>query len=207
MKKPNLPQRSKRKNLTSASKSNIDAKLTETSIILEYAFERHVNLKERVILISGDIDKTTFELVDSAMTQLESMNRSSITIKINSPGGEVYNALAIVGRLKKSKCRIITEGYGHVMSASTLILACGNLRLMSKYSFFMHHETSYELEGRHSQIKSEVAQTEKEEKLWCKWMEEFSKKDQKWWKKSGIGTNAYFTAEDLLKFGVIDEIF
>ena len=55
------------------------------------------------------------------MTTLENLNRKTITIKINSYGGDVYTALAIVGRMLESKCLLQTKGYGKIMSAATII--------------------------------------------------------------------------------------
>lgn len=203
-KKINKPKR----NLLSTSvKANVDSKLTQAALILEYAFEHNVNFKERIITISREIDEVEFDRIDNALTELESQNRQSVTIRINSPGGEVYQALAIIGRLRRSPCRIVTEGYGHVMSAATLILAAGDKRRISSYSFFMHHEASYGVEGRHSQIKDYVKQADREENKWAQWMSEFTKKDKAFWLKHGVGSDAYFEAEELISLGVVDEVF
>lgn len=199
-------KRSKRNLLSTGSKANVDSKLTQAALILEYAFEYNVNFKQRVITISRDIDQKEFDRVDGALTELESQSRKSVTIRINSPGGEVYQALAIIGRLKKSSCRIITEGYGHVMSAATLILAAGNIRKMSKYGFFMHHEASNTLTGKLSELEAEVKQMKIEDLQWAEWMSELTHESKDFWSRHGVGTNAYFKPEELLSMGVIDEI-
>lgn len=197
-----------RRNILSRElKGNSEAKLSHAALISEYAFEHGVNLKDRVISIVGDIDEDQFQKVEAAMTLMEAENRTTVTVKINSEGGEVYQAMAIVGRLTSSKCKIITEGYGQIMSAATLILACGDERRISKYSFFMHHESAYEVEGKHSEIKDLVAQSEKEEELWAQWMSEFTEKESSYWKTTGVGKDAYFTAEELVTLGVADEVF
>ncbi len=204
----NSQNRKPRRNLLSSSvRANVDSKLTQAALILEYAFEYNVNFKERIITISKEIDAEEFNRIDNALTELESQNRKSVTIRINSPGGEVYQALAIIGRLKRSPCNIITEGYGHVMSAATLILAAGDRRKISTYAFFMHHESSYGVDGRHSEIKAAVKQAEAEEHKWAQWMAELTSKDKKFWLTTGVTTDAYFDAEELMKLGVVDEIF
>lgn len=196
-----------RGDILSGKASNVDTKLTQAALLLEYSFGFKVDFKNRIIVICGEIDSNVFEIVEAAMTEMESQSRKAITFKINSPGGEVYQALAIVGRMRNSKCKIITEGYGHMMSAATMILAAGHQRSASKYSFFMHHESSYSVDGKHSEIKNEVANAEQEEARWSEWMEEFTKKPKKFWKNSGVGTNAYFAADELVELGVIDEVF
>jgi ATP-dependent Clp protease protease subunit len=205
MKKSNRKPR--RDNLLSATaRTGVDNKLTLAALMLEYAFEYNVNFKERTISISREIDEKEFDRLDNALTEMESQNRKAITIRINSPGGQVYQALAMIGRMKRSPCQIITEGYGHVMSAATLLLAAGDKRRISPYTFFMHHEASYGVDGRHSEIKDMVKQTEREEEKWCEWMASFTKKPKAFWMKSGVRTDAYFEAEELLEFGVVDEI-
>jgi ATP-dependent protease ClpP protease subunit len=109
--------------------------------------------------------------------------------------------------MKESKCHIVTRGYGHIMSAATMILAAGNKRYISKFAFFMHHETEYAIEGKHSDIKNEVHQTEIEEQYWSQWMSEFTKKSKAFWQKTGISKNAYFNSRQLVELGVADEVF
>lgn len=206
MKTKKLAKDHRRSALSASLKTSVDNKLTHAALILEYAFAYGVNFKERTITISREIDDIEFDRIENGLTEMESQSRKAITIKINSPGGQVYQALAIIGRMKRSPCQIITEGYGHVMSAATLILAAGDKRRISPYTFFMHHEGSYGVEGRHSTIKDVVKQTDKEEDKWCEWMGEFTKKPKSFWAKSGVRTDAYFDAEELLEFGVVDEV-
>lgn len=94
------------------------------------------------------------------------------------------------------------------MSAATLILAAGTRRReMSAYGAFMWHEASYGVEGRHSAIKATAQQVEKEEKFWAEKMAQFTKKDKKFWAEKGVGIDAYFTPEQLIRYGVADELF
>ena len=182
-----------------------DDNIDKLDLHLRYVFEG-VNFKERIIVIRGDIDQEKFTFFEGALTELESHSKRMVTVKIFSEGGEVYSALAIVGRMKQAKCKIVTEGFGCVMSAATLILAAGNQRKFSKYGFFMHHESSYELEGRHSDITAKVNQAKIEEERWAEFMATFSKKSKKFYLEKGVHTDAFWSPEELLSFGIIDEI-
>lgn len=189
-------------------KTTVENKLTKASMLLSYQFEYGVNFKERIINITGDIDDSQFDLVDAALTEMESQSKKDITIKINSEGGSTYQAMAIVGRMLESKCGIITKGYGAVMSAATLILASGTRkRMLSRCAEFMHHEAAYNVEGRHSAIRAAVNQTEKEERKWADRMADVSNMDSEFWMKEGVGVDAYFTAQQLLDMEVVDELF
>jgi ATP-dependent Clp protease protease subunit len=197
-----------RKNFDFNAKGSVDAKVTQLGIHLETLFERGVNFKDRIITIKTEIDSDEFGRIDAALSEMESEGRKTITVRINSPGGSVYDALAIVGRLRASKCKIVTEGYGHVMSAATLILACGDERKISKYAWYMTHEASYEIEGSKSlkDHKNMVIQTEKEEKKWAEWMAEFTNRDAEFWRKIQADKDAYLSPNELLEMGVIDEV-
>lgn len=184
-----------------------ETKLSQTAMHLEYLFDRGVNFKDRTITITGDIEHPWFDIVDAAMSEFERDSKKGVIIKIYSEGGSVYEALAIVGRLTKSKCHITTEGYGCIMSAATIILACGDKRRMSEYATFMHHESSYGVEGRHSQVASYVAHAEREEKLWAKWMSQFSDRDEDFWAEFGKHIDSFFFAEECIELGVVDETF
>lgn len=189
------------------SRASIDAKLAAEAMTLQLMFDYGIDPISRTINLTGEVTEVMYDLFEIGMTYLESKSKATITVKINSPGGSTYDAMGIIGRLRESKCRIVTKGYGQVMSAATLILASGDKRLMSSEGFFMWHEASYEMGGRHSENKALIRQVEREEKFWCKRMAERSSKPESFWQKQGIGADAYFDAKELLQLGVVDELF
>lgn len=192
---------------TTATRTNMDNKLSVTALNIGIAFEYGVNFKERSICLTGEIDESMFILVDIALTEMEAQSKATITIRINSPGGSTYDAMAIIGRLKRSKCHIVTEGYGHVMSAATLLLACGDRRRISSYAWFMHHEAAYGVDGKHSEIKNTVNQVEREEKFWAECLAKFTNKDAKFWEKLGVSLDKFYSPQELVDLGVADEVF
>ena len=160
----------------------------------------------RVILINGEINDQAFATVEEKLSEFEREGDGPVIVRINSEGGEVYAALAIVGRLTSSPIEIITEGYGPVMSAATLILACGNKRRLSKYAWFMHHESTVKLKGRISNVIAELEQEKAEELRWAVAMAELTNQDLKFWIKKGTGTDLYLSPEQCLELKIIDEI-
>lgn len=189
------------------SKNPKELEFEREKLRLEYLFDNGIDLANRIIRITGPIGDATFEDFDCQLTELEKNNpRKTVTVRINSPGGSVYDALAIVGRMTSSTCPITTEGFGHVMSAATLILAAGNKRRMSKFSWLMMHKSSYMVGGSHDEVREAVEQAEREEQMWAKWIAEMSDQDEKYWQKAVKKKDFYMTAEECLKVGVIDEI-
>jgi ATP-dependent protease ClpP protease subunit len=189
------------------AKTPEETKIASDALHYENVFERDVDFRHRIIRITGDIEAPLFDYIDAAMTEMEKSSRKGITIKIHSEGGSVFEALAVVGRLKASSCFITTEGFGGIQSAATLILACGDKRKISSYAWFMHHEAWYSIEGRHESNKKAVLQIEREEEQWCKFMEQFSDRDATFWREIGKHVDAYFNPQELLDAGVVDEIF
>jgi ATP-dependent Clp protease protease subunit len=173
----------------------------------KFHLEHGVNIEERIIIISGTIgDETTFDHVDAAMTALERESKNPITVRICSGGGSVSEALAIVGRLRASPCDVVTEGYGIIASAATLVLACGNHRRLSRFTTMLVHESSTWLGGKTSAMKEELDQLEREEKQWAGWMAEMSKLTAKQWRQRIVKVEWYMNAEECLEIGVVDEL-
>lgn len=178
------------------------------SLELECLFDRGIDLERRVIMIYEPVSQELAHFVDAAMTELEAKGRSAITIRIMSDGGDVDAARAIVGRINASKRQVITEGYGSIMSAAVLILACGDKRRLSQFAVVMHHEAShYEIEGRQSQLEHYLNQAKFEEAQWAYWMAQFSNKPASFWATAGRTFDEYLTPQTCLEYGVVDEVF
>lgn len=181
---------------------------TEETLRLEYVFEKGINLKDRVIQITGEIeDCTSFDWLDAAFTEMERDSKKAITLKINSPGGSVYEALAMVDRMRESKCQIITKCYGHAMSAAGLILSAGDKRYIGKRSWFMYHEMTTGIGGTVAEIEEQLSQIKREMKEWAQAMEEFSTQPIDFWINAAHKHDFHLNAKECLDFGVVDGIF
>ena len=118
----------------------------------------------------------------------------------------MYEASAIIGRIKNSKCRIITEAYGQACSGAALILASGDKRRISKYAWFMYHKMSYGTSGTHDEIKDFVNQAEREQKLLIKQLSEFSNRSEEFWESKLLKKDYYLTPQQCLELELVDEV-
>lgn len=185
-----------------------ELKLTEQQLLLEYSLSHGINLKDRVIRITDEIDQWTVDVVDTALSEMERENRRTITVKISCPGGDVYSSLAIVDLLRNSPCHIHTMGYGQVFSAATLLLACGDKRSIGKRAFVMHHEASFGAEGRISDVSELVSQVQREEDMWAHYMAEFTNYgNATFWKEQAHKRDWYLDAYEAQLHGIVDEVF
>jgi ATP-dependent protease ClpP protease subunit len=193
----------------SQSSSHPELSVQMFEVKTEAAFKYGFNVSARTIQLVGEVCQEMFMQLDTAMTILEEESKASITIRINSEGGSCYDALAIVGRIRNSKCKIITEGYGAMLSAGSLILASGNKRRMSKYGWLMHHEAMLELGFSPVSIaEHNINQMKREMDMWATMMAEFSTAPKPYWATQGrSGKDLYLTATECETLGVIDEVF
>lgn len=180
---------------------------SKDEVSIDTMLEYNIQLKHRVITLVGAIDEEAVKTLDYALCEFSNKDADKpVHLHICSHGGDVYCALAMLGLMKAAGCDIHTYGFGEIASAATIILAAGDRRFVSNYAHFMHHEGSYDIDGRHSQIKAAVKQHEREEQQWATLMEKFTKKPKQFWLKEGMGVDVYFTPHQLVELGVADEV-
>lgn len=179
----------------------------QNDLMLDYG----IDTVNRTFCINKDIDHHSFQEIDAKLNLLErdaGPDMAPITIKINSCGGSIYDAWAVVARIKKSPCVIRTEAYGAIMSAATMIFAAGTERAVSRYCEFMFHQASVGVEGPVHSIVNVINSLNREEKMYCEFLQENSKKSSNFWKKMlHSKKDVYLTAEQVVKLGIAKEIF
>jgi ATP-dependent Clp protease protease subunit len=81
-----------------------------------------------------------------------------MTLYINSEGGDLYNAFALVDMMKLSQIPIYTVGIGKIMSAAVYILACGATghRYIAPHTGIMMHEFYTDMGGKEHEIKASM---------------------------------------------------
>ena len=83
-------------------------------------------LKERIIMITDEVNDTTASLVVSQLLFLESEDpKKDIYLYINSPGGSISAGLAIYDTMQYIKCDVSTICIGMAASMGAFLLAGG----------------------------------------------------------------------------------
>jgi ATP-dependent protease ClpP protease subunit len=92
------------------------------------------------------------------------------------------------------------------MSAAAVILACGTgTRMISKRSTVMFHQASTDIYGKASDMNSYLKNLNKLEQEVNDLLASKTKKDAKWWAANTMN-DLYLMPEQLLEYGIIDEI-
>lgn len=103
-------------------------------------------------------DTRLYIVLNEFLNDLEKVkNRSKITLRINSPGGELYAGLAIMNRLSELKGDVITIVDGLAASAASIIMQGGKTRKVHKGSMVMAHGASLFLYGSYNVKKLDEA--------------------------------------------------
>lgn len=173
------------------------------------------------IEITGEVNGALFLKVAQDLSKIErgNGNKDSLDITLASRGGEVDYGFAIFGRIrqfsKQYEAPVTITGYGPVMSMGAYIIQAGDLRRIAENSTLLLHPSTGGMRGSIEGAEFEL----KQRKVWeAKYAKDLVERIRKGKKKDiteydileamhANGNNGtYFTAEEALEFGLIDEI-
>ena len=167
--------------------------------------------KDRVLWIEGEIGDGLFELSKMILRYNKEDKdipiniRKPIKIFINSPGGDLDSTLAFIGLMNISITPIWTINACWAYSAAGLILMAGHKRYALPNTECLIHSGSGQLGGSYEQTTEQM----KNYKYLVDKMRDFilskTKIDQKLFKKNSQ-KDWYIYTEEMLNFGIVDEI-
>ena len=112
-------------------------------------------LKERVILLSGEIDDNLANVVIAQLLYLDSISSNDISLYINSPGGSVTAGMAIYDTMNFLKSDVSTTCMGIAASMAAFLLSSGKKgkRYTLPNSEIMIHQPLGGVQGQATEIK------------------------------------------------------
>lgn len=165
-------------------------------------------LKDRIIILGTDVNEHTANLVIAQMLFLQSEDaKKDIYFYINSPGGSVYDALAIYDTMQYVTCDIQTVGIGVQASAAAFLLSSGTKgkRFLLPHSTVMVHQPSSGTRGKVTDQEIDLRESLRVKKL----LEEIMAKNtgQKPAKiHEDMERDYWMNAEEAKKYGIVDAI-
>ncbi len=169
-------------------------------------------LENRIVFLGTPINDQVANSIIAQLLFLASKDpKKDIELYINSPGGQVYSALAIYDTMRYIKCPISTVCVGMAASAAAVLLSAGNKgkRFALPNSEIMLHQIAIGGEtgimGTASDIKIAAEQTVKIKDRMNRILKEhtgqtFSKIEK------DTDRDFYLTAEEAEKYGLIDKV-
>mgnify|MGYP003651787160 FL=1 len=163
------------------------------------------NLEEKTANINlfSTIQNGTSQQFLTEFQYLDSLNLDSISILINSKGGDVFEGLGVVSTIQNAKTHTITVNEGIAASTAGWILAAGNERHAKDFSQTMIHAVS--LGGRQATNKEEKTVLQKITQSIVKVFENNTKMEVEKIESLMGGTN-FLSATEALELGIIDKI-
>lgn len=165
-------------------------------------------LKERIIFLGDGIDA---DVANSVVAQLlfldKEDSKADITMYVNSPGGVIYDGLAIIDTMNLVKADVVTVAVGTCASMASLILASGapKKRFALPNSMVLIHQPLGGAQGQASDIEITA-----KEILRLKDLSAQILADRTGQKKERImddmDRDRYMTAQQALDYGLVDHI-
>lgn len=133
--------------------------------------------------------------------------KSKITVRINSVGGDLYAGLAIANRMKDLDAEVITIADALCASAAVAIFEVGNTRKVYSGSQIMIHEPSCYIYGRYDVqgIKKVAKQLEAGKKSLVKTYQERTGRSSDDLEKM-IAEDSWMTGQEAIDEGFADEL-
>ena len=164
-------------------------------------------LKDRIIMLSGEINDTAASIIVSELLYLDSINNEDISIYINSPGGSVTAGMSIYDTMNFIKSDVSTICVGMAASMAAFLLSSGakGKRYCLPNSEVMIHQPLGGCEGQATEIKIAA---ERILKLKEKMNQLLSINTGQNIKKVSKDTERdhFLSADEALSYGIIDEV-
>lgn len=165
-------------------------------------------LKDRIIFLGTDVNEHTANLITAQMLFLENEDpNKDIKFYINSPGGSVYDALAIYDTMQYVKCDVQTVGIGVQASAAAFLLSSGakGKRFILPHATVMIHQPSSGTRGRVSDMEIDLKEGLRLKKLLNEIMAKNTGQSLKKIEQD-VDRDFWMTADDAKKYGIVDKV-
>src|SRR6185369_10605091 len=165
-------------------------------------------LKDRIIFLGTDVNEASANVIVAQLLFLQAEDaKKDIFFYINSPGGSVYDALAIYDTMQYVTNDIQTVGIGIQASAAAFLLSSGTKgkRCLLPNATVMIHQPSSGTRGKVTDQEIDLRESLRVKKL----MENIMAKNtgQKLEKiHTDMERDFWMTAEEAKKYGVVDQV-
>lgn len=164
-------------------------------------------LKDRIILLTGEINDNTANIVISELLYLDSINHNDINIYINSPGGSITSGMAIYDTMNYIKSDVSTICVGMAASMAAFLLSSGQKgkRYILPNSEVMIHQPLGGAQGQATEIKIAANRILKLKDKLNRILSNNTKKDLKTI-ENDTERDYFMDSNEALEYGIVDEI-
>lgn len=190
-------------------KSYLIPTVVEKSHDGERAFDIYSRLlNERIIFLGEDVNEHTANSVVAQLLHLAYVDpQADISLYINSPGGSVYDGMAIYDTMNFIKPDVATYGIGLQASMGAFLLSSGakGKRFCLPHAKVMIHQPSSGTHGKVTDMEIDMKETLEVKEMLAKIMAKNT--GQKLTKvKSDMERDYWMTPDEAVKYGLIDKV-
>lgn len=195
--------------MTNPRNSILIPTVIETEGRMERAYDIYSRLlRDNIIFLGTEVNQHTANLIVAQLLFLANENpKKDIKLYINSPGGSVYDALAIYDTMQYVSNDIQTVGIGVQASAAAFLLSSGTKgkRSLLEHATVMIHQPSSGTRGKVTDQEIDLQEALRLKKLLESIMaKNTGQKPEK--VHEDMERDKWLTAEDAKKYGLVDEI-
>ncbi len=165
-------------------------------------------LKDRIVMLGNAVTPDTANLIVAQLLFLQAEDpKKDIYFYINSPGGSVYDAMAIYDTMQYISNDIQTVGIGIQASAAAFLLSSGTKgkRYLLPNSAVMIHQPSYGTQGKITDMEIDLKEAQRLKERLAKIMADNT--GQKLDKvKTDMERDYWMPADEAKKYGLVDAV-
>jgi len=167
-------------------------------------------LKERIVMLNGEVEDHMANLVVAQLLFLESENPDKdISLFINSPGGVVTAGMSIYDTMQFIKCDVATFVMGQACSMGSLLAQAGaaGKRFMLPNARHMIHQPSGGARGQATDIQIQAREIQKmKENLTNIYVKHNSKGKTYDQFAADMERDYFMSAQEALDYGLVDQV-
>ena len=167
-------------------------------------------LKDRVIMLDSEVSEHSASLIVAQLLFLESENPDKdISLYINSPGGSVPSAFALIDTIKGSKVPVYTYGMGEIASCGLLTFMAGakGKRFITPNTAILSHQFSWGTIGKEHELMASVKEFENTSARIIEHYKKCTGQTEATIKKYLLpAEDVWLTPKEAIKYGLADEI-
>lgn len=165
-------------------------------------------LKDRIVILSEDVNDVTASLITAQLLFLESEDPGKdISFYINSPGGSVTAGMAIYDTMQFVKCDVSTICLGMAASMGAFLLAGGakGKRMILPHAKVMIHQPSGGAQGQATDIRIVAEEIDKTKEMLNRLLAQNTGKAYEEVCRD-TERDYYMTAEEAVSYGLVDKV-
>lgn len=164
-------------------------------------------MRDRLLWVAGVVNDTMSTIVQAQLMFLDSVDKTDITMHIDSPGGSVKSGLSMVDVMNYISCDIRTVNTGMAASMGSVLLGAGTKgkRSSLRFSKTMLHQSSGGAVGNIQDAEITMKEWIKTNDILFELLGEYCNKSPEQVKQDS-SRDLWLDSQEALDYGIIDEI-